>query len=369
MKIHRMLAIAEKEMFHLLRDRLTLAVALLLPVIIVAILGAAIEFNVQDLKLAVYDQDRSMASRSLIETFTSSGYFIPVGVSRPASAMSALESERARAALLIEPEFEKNVRSGRGGEAQILIDGSDSSIVGPIQGYASLVQSLAAQRITQETTKPLVQLQTRFLYNPELRSRWYIVPGVGVVVLAILSVLLTSLTVAKEWENGSMELLLSTPVRPIEIIVGKILPYLGLGFVALSFVYVIARLGFGVPFRGSHFIYLFGTFLFLMACFAQGVLISVLTRVQEVAMQNALVSGLLPALLLSGFIFSIKNMPPLFNVMTSALGARWFMEISRSSFLRDGHIKALEIPLFALGAICFALIGLALKKFKTDVEP
>lgn len=368
MNLTRTLAIGEKEMYHLLRDRLNLAVALLLPVVIVSTLGAAIEFNVKDLRLAVYDRDKTAASRRLIETFTSSGYFVPVGVESPEAALAEIESERARAALLIEPDFEKRVRSGRGASAQILVDASDSSTIGPIQGYVSAIQTLAAEKITGEKLRPLVAVKTRYLYNPELRSRWYFVPGVGVVSLAILSILLTSVTVAKEWESGSMELLLSTPAEPIEIIVGKILPYLGLGFVGVSFVYAVARAAFGVPFHGSLLVYAVGTLLFLFACFAQGILISVSTPVQQIATQNALVSGLMPALLLSGFIFSIGNMPKVFQVVTSLMGVRWFMEISRVSYLAEG-LSGLAFPMLCLTGITVGLTALAIAKFKTDVEP
>jgi ABC-2 type transport system permease protein len=368
MNFTRALAIGRKEFYHLLRDRLNLAVALLLPVVIVSTLGAAIEFNVRDLRLAVYDRDQTAASRRLIETFTSSGYFKPVVVDSPAAALSEIESDRARAALLIEPDFEKRIRSGRGARAQVLVDGSDSATLGPIQGYVASIQSLAAEKITGEKHTPVIRVATRYFYNPELRSRWYFVPGVGVVSLAILSILLTSVTVAKEWESGSMELLLSTPAEPIEIIVGKILPYLGLGFIGVSVVYVVARVVFGVPFEGSLAAYAIGTLLFLFACFAQGILISVSTPVQQIATQNALVSGLMPALLLSGFIFSISNMPKVFQVITAFMGVRWFMQISRVSYLAEG-LSGLAFPLLCLTGITAGLVSLAIAKFKTDVEP
>jgi ABC-2 type transport system permease protein len=166
-----------------------------------------------------------------------------------------------------------------------------------------------------------------------------------------------------------MELLLSTPVKPIEIIIGKVLPYLGFGFIAVSFVYLTARIGFGVPFRGSHIIFLIGTFLFLTTCFCQGILISVATRIQQVAMQAALTSGLMPSLLLSGFLFPLSNMPLFFQIATSALGVRWFMEISRVSFLRESSLSGIQTAFLALTLISIGMVALALKRFKTDVEP
>ena len=167
----------------------------------------------------------------------------------------------------------------------MLLDGSDNSTVGPILGYLGAIQTIASRRIGGFDPPEPVKVKTRFLFNPELNSRWFAVPGLAVAVMAILSVLLTALTVAREWEDGSMELLLSTPVEPLEIIVGKLAPYAVLGIIAVTFTYIMSRTVFGVPFEGSLITFGAGCMLFLAACLAQGLLISVVTRNQQIAMQ------------------------------------------------------------------------------------
>jgi len=362
-------AIARKEFYHIFRDPFTLGMALALPVFLVTVFGIAIEFNVKNIPLAVQDSDKTQASRELIETFGSSDYFQILPATSPAEATRWLNSDRARAALIIPPQFEKDLIASQSVETQVIVDGADNSTIGPVLGYLGSIQMRASSRLTGINTPPKVALQTRFLYNPELNSQWFVVPGLTSVVMGILAILLTSMTVAREWENGSMELLLSTPVTPIEIVLGKLTPYAILGFSAVSFVYVIARVGFQVPFMGNLLVFTLGTLLFLSATLAQGLLISVTTRKQQMAMQIAMMSGLLPSLLLSGFIFPIENMPMFFQVLTGILPARWYMEISRGTFLKGATLSELRSPFIFLIFINLVLITVSSKKFKKDLEP
>ncbi len=364
----RALAVARKEVFHILRDPTTLAAALVLPVFMVIMFGVAIEFNVKNVALAVCDSDQTQTSRRLLDTFGSSEYFLIRRVVSPREAVTRVSAEQARAALIIPPRFEKDLFSGRGAEAQVLVDGSDNSTVGPILGYVGSIQAIASQRIGDIDATPPYDVRTRFLFNPELNSRWFVIPGLTVVVMSILSILLTALTVAREWENGSMELLLSTPVQPIEIIVGKLAPYGFLGVMAVVFVYVIARTVFGVPFVGSLWVFGLGALLFLVTYLAQGLLISVITRKQTIAMQLSMMSGMLPSNLLSGFIFPIESMPKFFQYFTMILPARWFMRIARDAFLEGSSIMELAGPFLALAFFCSLMIFLASRRFKRDLE-
>ena len=365
----RALAVARKEVYHILRDPTTLGAALALPVFMVIMFGVAIEFNVKNVALAVSDSDQSQSSRRLLDTFGSSGYFLIRRVSSPREGITEVSAERARAALIIPPRFEQDLFAGRGAEVQILVDGSDNSTVGPVLGYVASIQNMASQRIGDFDPAPAYEFRTRFLFNPELNSRWFVIPGLTVVVMSILSILLTALTVAREWENGSMELLLSTPVQPLEIIVGKLAPYGILGIIAVVFVYVIARTVFGVPFVGSLWVFGFGCLLFIITYLAQGLLISVVTRKQTIAMQLSMMSGMLPSNLLSGFIFPIESMPTFFQYFTMILPARWFMRIARDTFLKGSSLIELAGPFLALSLICALMIFLAARRFKRDLEP
>jgi ABC-2 type transport system permease protein len=365
----RVQAIARKEVYHISRDPFTLALALLLPVIMVTIFGFAIEFNVQRIPISVYDGDHTESSRHLLDTLSSSHYFVPEMVSSPDEAVKQIDADRVKAALIINHSFEYDLLSGRNAHAQVFLDGADNSTIGAVEGYFGVMQTLVSQKITGEKINPPIDLKTRFLYNPELNSRWFVVPGLMVVVVAILSILLTALTVAREYENGSMELLLSTPIRPVEIILGKLTPYIFLGLSAVVFVYLVARFFFEVPFRGSHAVLILGSILFLATYLAQGLLISVTLRRQQLAMQVAMMSGMLPTLLLSGFIFPVESMPKFFRVLTMILPARWFMNIAREVFLKDSSFYVLRYSFLGLSLICTVMILIASKKFKRDLEP
>jgi ABC-2 type transport system permease protein len=368
------MAIARKEVAHISRDFFTLAMALVLPVLVVTVFGVAIEFNLKSIPTAVLDSDKSETSRAVIDTFGSSDYFRTFQVMSPSQGLRAIEGERARAFVVIPPQLEKNIVSGRNAQIQVIIDGADNSAASSIMGYLGDIQRRASAKALNPTAPWLashepVKVVTRFQFNPELNSKWFIVPGLIVVIMSLLALLLTALTVAREWESGSMELLLSTPVEPLEVILGKIAPYSVLCMIAVTIVYFMARLLFDVPFAGNHLIFILGCLIFLVTYLAQGLLISVLTRKQTIAMQFAMLSGLLPSQLLSGFIFPIESMPKFFQYLTMILPARWFMVIARDSFLQGSSIWDLRGPFAAMTLIAAVFITLAVRRFKKDVEP
>jgi ABC-2 type transport system permease protein len=284
-------------------------------------------------------------------------------------AINDLDAEKSKASLIIEPEFEHKLQSNGNARAQFILDGADNSTAGVILGYLGGIQQAASFKLTGIKAKSPIELKTRYLFNPELSSPWFIVPGLAVVIIAILSILLTALTVAREWENGSMELLLSTPVKPLEIIVGKLIPYIVIGLSAILLVVLVAILGFGIPFAGNIVLFAGGSMIFLIACLAQGMLISILIRTQQLSMQIAMITGLLPSLLLSGFIFPLESMPKFFQNFTSILPSKWFMIISRGIILKGATVVDLKIPFIALSILSSVLIIAATKKFKKDLEP
>lgn len=370
----RALSIARKEFSHIFRDKFTMGMALGLPLIIVFIFGVAIELNMSSIPIAVLDQDHSQSSRQLIETFSSSSYFKTHNLTQMNEVLKNLESEQNKAALVIPFHFEKDLLSGKTANVQVLVNGADNQAAGSVIAYVAEIQSLANKKILSSFQSPFLQnsrisLESRFLYNPELNSKWFNVPGLMVIILAMVAILLTALTVAKEWESGSMELLLSTPVKPLEIIVGKISPYAVICLIAVVMTYTCARLFFGVPFRGSLFTYSLGCILFLVTYLSQGLMISVVTRKQMLAMQFAMISGLIPSMLLSGFIFPIENMPTFFRYFTYILPARWFIQISRASFLQESTLWQLKQPFVVLFCLMIFFIFVAFKKFKKDLEP
>jgi ABC-2 type transport system permease protein len=369
-KLSRARAIAAKEVRHILRDPFTLAMALGLPLLMVIFFGFAINFDVKDIRTAAFDFDRSHSSRELLRVFSSSGYFIVKNQPPTTTPVAEVESERASLAVVINPDFGKDTGNGSSAKVQLLVDGSDNLKAGVIMGYLSGLQAAAAKVFSSaKPAQTSVNIVTRYLYNPELNTQWFIVPGLIAVITGILSILLTAMTVAREWENGSMELLLSTPVEPIEVIIGKLAPYLGLGLLAILFVYLMARTVFNVPFLGSYPLLGISCILYITTLLAQGILISVVTRQQQKAMQGSMIAGMLPALLLSGFVFPVESMPVIFKYITIILPARWFLEIVRSVVLKGSLFKELLVPFVALAVMNVFFITVAVKRFKKDIEP
>ncbi len=365
----RALAIARKEIRHILRDPFTLTLALGLPLVLVVFFGFAIDFDVRGITLVIHDSDKSRISRQFAEIFASSGYFLAVEPAPGSGVLRELDTARASGVLLIKPDFARRLIGGRTAQTQFVLDGADNTRASAILGYLPGILRAARHRLTQDGPAERITLSTRFLYNHELNTRWFVIPGLAVIVMGLLAIMLTALTVAREWENGSMELLLSTPVRPWEIILGKLAPYLILGLIGAVFIYLTARLGFGVPFRGSHLLYFLLCLLFLTASLAQGLLISVATRQQQLAMQLSIITGLLPSLLLSGFVFPIESMPVFFQYFTSILSQKWFMMISRGVFLQGSGALDLARPILGLSVIAGVLLTVAAKRFKKDLEP
>lgn len=366
----RAAAIARKESHHIARDPYTLGMSLGVPLMMLVLFGFAISFDVKNVKISISDQDHTPASRQLVEGLRASGFFLPSESKEDPEAEIA--SERVKAALIIPAGFERAIGRGESPDVQLLVDGSDNATASTAQAYLVGAANAAYLRIAglaaMAAAQPLT-VQPRFLFNGELSSTWFIVPGLVAIIVGLLSVLMTALTVAKEWEQGSMELLLSTPTKPIEIILGKVAPYVGLGVITMVIVYVFARVVFDVPFLGNLLVLGLGCLLFLFVALSQGLLISVVARNQMVAFQMSMMMGMLPLLLLSGFIFPIQSMPQFFQVFTAILPPRWFIVILRGTFLKGATLAEMWMPFTILGFMSVALTVAAVKRFKTDLEP
>ena len=363
-------AVYLKEFKHIMRDPFTLMMALLLPFLIVLILGNCIEFNVKEIDLAYVDHDKTQSSRKLVETFGSSDYFHPYSIDNPQKGIEDLIAEKAKMTLIIPPDFEKDFISAQTARAQLLIDGADNSSVSAIMNYINTIKVDAAYKIYDipSENSSLLQLKTRYLFNPELNSRWFSVPGIAAVIIALVAIMLTTLTICKEWEQGSMEMLLTTPATSLEIIVGKLFPYAFLSFCGFIIVFLAARLIFGVPFVGNYIILLLATFLFILGYLAMGLCISVISHEQQVAVQYAAIIGMLPTSLLSGFIFPIEYMPKIFQLIASCFPARFYVEIVRDQFLKGSGFGDLWLEFVALFILSVLWVVVCLLKFKRTLE-
>lgn len=364
-------AILVKEFKHILRDPFTLIMALILPLLIVLILGSSIEFNIKSINLAFVDSDKSNAAHKLIETFNSSDYFKMYQLDNPNDVFENVVAGRARMGLVIPPNFEKNFWNDDVANVQIMVDGTESSSISSVSNYLNKINYDAYFKILNLPMNEAAEnpkYKVRYLFNPELNSRWFAVPGLSAVIIALVAIMLTALTVCREWERGSMEMLLSTPATRLDIIIGKITPYALLSFIGFVLVFVAARFVFAVPFVGYYWQIILGTILFVLGYLAIGLLISVSTKKQEVAIQYAAIIGLLPTVILSGFIFPIEYMAKGYRYVSSIFPSRFYMDITRDQFLK-GSLFVDIWWLYAVLAIQAAIVfWLCVFKFKRSLE-
>jgi ABC-2 type transport system permease protein len=360
-------SIFQKETKHILRDPFTLILAVIIPLLIVMILGNSIEFNLKEISTVVVDHDKTKESQELIRTFNSSNYFKTYFKDSPSEAFQEILKENARVVLYIPPDFDKNIASGQIAKAQILLDGANNSTVTAVNSYLYNISTMASAKITNTPIQNEF-LKTRLLFNPELNSKWFAIPGLTAVIVAIVCILLTSLTICKEYELGSMELLLSTPIEPTEIIIGKVIPYAFLGWAGFCIVYFASKFVFDVPFFGNFWILLLATMIFIIDYLAIGMYISVTARQQQVAVQIALILGLLPTALLSGFVFPVEYMPKLLQYFAMIFPAKWYMTVIRAEFLKASPISDLMMPLIILSSQGIIVICATVSKFRRTLE-
>jgi ABC-2 type transport system permease protein len=357
----RLRAMARKEWIQLRRDPRSMVLAFALPVALLVFFGYAITWDVTDVRLAVLDQDRTAASRALTEAFESSGYFEVV--SRPASQQQAagiVQRGRAAAALVIPPGFARDLGAGRGAPVQFLLDGSDANTATIALGYADAIAARYSRTVLLQGRRmePPASAEVRIWYNPTLASRNMIVPGLIAVIMSIIAAMLTALTIAREWERGTMEQLAATPVHRLEVVFGKLLPYLGIGVFNVTVTTAAGMLLFGVPLRGSVVLLAVMSVLFLLGALGLGMFISAVLRSQVLATQVAMVVTYLPALLLSGFLFDIASMPVVLRAVAFIVPARYYIAVTRGVFLKGVGIDVLWVQ--GLSMVVFAAVGIGL---------
>ena len=368
MKLLRIKAIAKKEIIQIWRDPLSMAMAFLMPVMLLLIFGYAITFDINNVRTIVYDRDKSSLSRELVAEFRESGYFSIVAYADKYSDIDTyLASGKAMTALVIPDRFSRDIHAGRDVQIGVLIDGSDSNTATIAGGYITALSQMYSQRLKGVRITPAIESRTRVWYNPELKSRNFIIPGLIAVIMAVIAALLTSLTIAREWDRGTMEQLISTPVNPPELILGKLLPYFFIGFIDTVLSILMGTILFGVPLKGSIGLLLALSGIFLFGSLSFGILISIIGRTQAVASEMALLSTLLPAFLLSGFMFAISNMPKPLQIITYLMPARYFVSILKGVFLKGSSLSILITETLLLSLYGIAVFAAANRKFKKRI--
>ena len=358
-----------KEVYHILRDRRTLVVIVALPVLQVILFGYAIRTDVDRVRLAVVDPSPDPMTLALRARLDAAGVFEIVTVSPTMDAIEPLfRRGEAQGAIVFEPDFAEH--AGRGVPASLLIvaDATEPNTGSIVQAYASAVVQAYEQEQTTRSRVVRIAPAVRMRFNPTRRSSNLFVPGLMAFVLTIVSSLMTAISLTREKETGTLEALLVSPLRPWQIIAGKVAPYVVVGFASVVGVIVEARLVFGVPLRGSAVLLLAEGVLFILVSLSLGILISARTSSQRVAMLGALVGTMLPTMLLSGFIFPIESMPAPLRAISAVVPARWFVLVARSVMLKGTGLAYLWPATLILLAMALALLAASTRAFHERLE-
>jgi len=374
--LKRIKAIALKEFIQIKRDPRSLAMALGIPIFLLLIFGYGLSLDIDHVRTIVWNQDASSrVSRDFMRNFENSKYFNIVSYTdNYRDIESKVNKGDVLMALIIPKDFSHYIESGKAAPLQLIVDGSDANTATIAMGYVrSVVAKYNIDLITDDfaghglNPPPSIDARSRVWYNMGLTSTWFIVPGVIAMIIMIIVALLSSICIAREWERGTMEQLISTPVKAPELVIGKFLPYFAIGFFDLIIGLLMARFLFGVPFRGSYTMLLFLSALFLTGALGQGIYISVVARSQLMASQLASLTTMIPTILLSGFIYPIFNMPKFVQAVTYFVPARYYIVILRNCFLKGAGMSAMWDETLFLILFAFLMLGLAIRRFKKRV--
>lgn len=377
LSMRRLGAVARKEFLHVLRDWRSLTLALAIPVLLVCLFGYALTMDLNHVPTAVWDQSRSPQSRELISLLQGSPYFdIRQTPDSYQKITEAMDRRDVMVALVLPVDFADRLLAGRMTAVQVIVDGSDANNANLAAGYITALAQIYNRRVAVQhlermdgTRAPLpVTAEMRAWYNPDLRSVNVIVPGIIALVMAVIAAMLTSVTVAREWEMGTMEQLISTPLRVPELVVGKVIPYFAVGLADVTLAVVMGRFVFDVPLRGNAALLFAFASIFLGGVLFFGMMLSIVLKSQVLANQLALFATYLPTLLLSGFVFSIHNMPPPIQVITYIVPARYFIDAMRGIFLKGIGLEILGLNAFLLILYTTLMVLLAHRKMRFKLE-
>jgi ABC-2 type transport system permease protein len=376
MKLRRIRAVTRKEWKQIVRDTRSLMLSLGIPMLLIVLFSWALKLDVSDIKTLVIDRDRTPASREYIGRFAHIEYFDIVGYSDDYNeAIHGIDVGDLKAVIVIPKGFGADLKADRGADVQLITDGSDPLTAQVLVGYVTAITSVFSQEhILDALSKAGVRTGTipldvsvRVWFNPEMESKNFIIPGLIAVIMMVIAGLLTSLTIAREWERGTMEQLISTPVTVAELLIGKLIPYVELGLIDFILALLVGTLIFGVPLKGSIVLLFVMTIVFLVGAMSLGLLISIIAKKQVQASQMAILITFLPSFIMSGFVFPISNMPLALKAITYIVPARYFVTILKGIFLKGVGVSILWAEGILLLCFTAVIFVLAMRKFKKEL--
>lgn len=364
----RLKAVIVKEFAHILRDPTSLGIIFLMPLLMMFIFGYSINFDLETIETGIIDLNGGETANNLIKKFSNNRYFQVENLSRTYAGKDPLkEGERLLKAgklkeiIIIPADFGRKLSEGRKAEVGIIIDGSDSNVANLVYQYNEMI--LVDFMAQYQPMEKFVKINTRILFNPELESSYFFIPGLVAILLVMISAILTSISITREKESGSIDLVFISPLKSPEIILGKTIPYIVVALLVGSLILIFARLWFGMPIRGSLTVLFLFSLLYILAGLSMGILISTVAPSQKAAMFMALLSTLLPSIMLSGFIFPLESMPVPLQAISRIIPATYFLKIVRGIVVKGAEFKHFAADGAALAVFATVLLVLATIKF------
>ncbi|SFF02431.1 ABC-2 type transport system permease protein [Flavobacterium xueshanense] len=369
-KMKRFIGFVKKEFYHIFRDKRSLFILFGMPIAQILLFGFAITNEINNVDIAILDQSNDVETQKIIYKIKASPYFnVENQIEKESDIESEFKKGKIKAVLIFEPNFSKNLETKKVAVLQAITDATEPNVANTIANYTSaIIQNYQLQKKQSNSNQVKVEVQSRMFYNPELKSVFNFVPGVMTVILMLVSAMMTSISITREKELGTMEILLVSPLKPFQVIIGKVFPYIFLSIINAIIILVLGYFVFKMPINGSIFLLGFESILFIISALSLGILISTVSNSQQTAMMLSLMGLMLPVIILSGFIFPINSMPLPMQVISNIIPAKWFIIIVKAIMLKGVGIQYIWKETLILIGMTVFFITLSIKKYKIRLE-
>ena len=366
----RFIGFVTKEFYHIFRDKRTLFILFGMPIAQIILFGFAITNEINNVNIAILDQSKDVATQKIIAKINASKYFVvKQNISHENEIENVFKKGKVKAVLVFENHFIKNLETKKQAKVQVITDATDPNIANTVTNYVNaILQNYTQQLNRNNPTAYSIQTQTQLYYNAELKSVFNFVPGVMTIILMLVSAMMTSISITREKEMGTMEVLLVSPLKPFQVIIGKVFPYIFLSIINATIIVLLGYFVFKMPIVGSLFLLAFESILFIITALSLGILISTVTDSQQTAMMISLFGLMLPVIILSGFIFPISSMPLPMQIISNVIPAKWFIIIVKAVMLKGASVSVIWKETLILIGMTAVYILLSIKKYKIRLE-
>ena len=366
----RFIGFVTKEFYHIFRDKRTLFILFGMPIAQIILFGFAITNEINNVNIAILDQSKDVATQKIIAKINASKYFVvKQNISHENEIENVFKKGKVKAVLVFENHFIKNLETKKQAKIQVITDATDPNIANTVTNYVNAILQNYTQQLNRDNpTAYSIQTQTQLYYNPELKSVFNFVPGVMTIILMLVSAMMTSISITREKEMGTMEVLLVSPLKPFQVIIGKVFPYIFLSIINATIIVLLGYFVFKMPIVGNLFLLAFESILFIITALSLGILISTVTDSQQTAMMISLFGLMLPVIILSGFIFPISSMPLPMQIISNIIPAKWFIIIVKAVMLKGASVSVIWKETLILIGMTTVYILLSIKKYKIRLE-